>query len=332
MAAADLPPRLGYACISMTERAKGVFCSRTVRLQTVVAADGTVDIARLQDLARENIADLLSILNHNDSWGCRFFRITSNLFPHWGNPRLGASARYDIGFAEPLLRACGDYARKRKMRITAHPGQFAQLGAQDPAIVAQTYTDLGLHARVFAMMGLTPEDGSCMVIHGGGVYGDKDAALRRFAQTFAAMPAETRQYVVLENDEFNYSLWDLLPFCEREGIPLVVDYFHHSVWSRRNGGEYAAVYGVMDRVVGTWRRRGLRPKCHYSEQRPNSRDGAHSDCIEAIPDEILRLAGEHGIDIMLEVKDKDTCARMVLDRQFEKYTDADGMLCWRPKV
>lgn len=322
---ASTQPRIGYACISTEMRAKGVFCSRTARVATVTP-DGRVDVSALIDLARQNVADLQTILEYNLTWGCRFFRITSNLFPHWGNPKLGASAHYDLEFARSGLRAAGDYARAHGMRITAHPGQFAQMGSADPAILAQTYTDLGLHARVFEMMGLTPQDGTCMVIHGGGVWGDKDAALRRFADAYERMPAATRQYIVLENDEFNYSVYDLLPFCERVGIPFVIDFFHHAVWSRRNDSPYEAIYGLSDRIVATWR--GRRPKCHYSEQAPDGRDGAHSDTIGPIPREILAFARVYCADIMLEVKEKDTVAKAVLARHFRQVVGADGAPDW----
>lgn len=347
MQAGDRPIRLGYACISIPMRERDIFCSRTVRLATVVGPAG-VDVERLMQLARANVADLERILHYNEEWGCRFFRITSNLFPHMGNPLLwkgaggntglkadaGANVRaehlIDAGLLADLARI-GSWARGRGMRLTMHPGQFAQLAAPDPAVFDQTVIDLRLHAETLMALGVTPErDGACMVIHGGGVWGDKDAALARWASGYARLDTAISQYIVLENDEFNYSVWDLLPLCERLRIPFVLDWFHHSVWCRRNGEDFNAIWGVMDRIVGTWRARGIRPKCHYSEQRPDSRDGAHSDSIEAIPAEILRVCVTYGIDIMLEVKDKDICMKAVLERQFVKNVGADGRVTWSP--
>lgn len=330
-------PRIGYACISAVLRDNGIFCSRTVRLASVISRetgsgcpedDPVVDVARLIALSNANIADLETILKYNDSWGCRFFRITSNLFPHMGNPKL--PIEYSIDHARPELGRIGKWAKSRGMRLTMHPGQFAQLGAESETVLAQTVVDLTIHADILAALGYSPEDGAAVVIHGGGVYGDKESTLRRFAKSFAALPRDVSKYIVLENDEFNYSIHDLLPFCEANRIPLVVDFFHHSVWSRRAGGDADALYNevwpLMDRVASTWRSRGLRPKCHYSEQKPGARDGAHSDCIERIPSRILEVAQSLGMDIMLEVKDKDVCARRILETQFKRIVDANGMI------
>lgn len=321
--------RVGYACISIPLRAQRIFCSRTVRLGTVVKED-CVDLDMLRRLSSENVEDLAKILEYNDSWGCRFFRITSNLFPHMGNPKLPAD--YNFDFLRPRLAQIGKYARDHRMRITMHPGQFAQLGAPNDAIVQQTYVDLAVQGKTLIAMGMRPvEDGACMVIHGGGVYDDKDATMRRFANAYANMDPEIAQYIVLENDEFSYSVYDLLPFCEKHSIPFVVDFFHHAVWCRRNDVPFDGIWQLMDRIVGTWRARGIKPKCHYSEQKEGTRDGAHSDSVVEIPSEILRYAVMHGIDIMLEVKDKDVCTRAVLERQFRQI-ERDGLIHWVPKT
>ena len=333
------PIRVGYACISIPMRERDILCSRTVRLATVVGPVG-VDVERLMGLARANVADLERILHYNEEWGCRFFRITSNLFPHLGNPLLwkggaGGDGRdlhiIDDGMRADLARI-GEWARGRGMRLTMHPGQFAQLAAPDPAVFDQTVVDLRLHAETLIALGVRPErDGACMVIHGGGVWGDKEAALARWAVGFGRLDPSIAEYIVLENDEFNYSVWDLLPLCEKLRVPFVLDWFHHSVWCRRNGENFDNIWSAIDRIVATWRVRGCRPKCHYSEQRPGARDGAHSDSVAEIPPEILRVCVRHGIDIMLEVKDKDLCTKAVLERQFTRTIGADGRVVWRPR-
>jgi UV DNA damage endonuclease len=81
------------------------------------------------------------------------------------------------------------------------------------------------------------------VTQGGGVHGDKEAALQRFRKHYKELSdgvkgrsvevlvsqrvfrrAHTRSIasrLVLENDEFSYSVDDLLPVCEDLNIPLV---------------------------------------------------------------------------------------------------------------
>ncbi len=55
-------------------------------------------------------------------------------------------------------------------------------------------------------------------------------------------------------------------------------------------------------IVDTWNNR--KPVMHISEQRQNSRLGAHSDYISTLPDKFLDLILETGKSIDLEVEAK----------------------------
>lgn len=64
---------------------------------------------------------------------------------------------------------------------------------------------------------------SVMIIHGGGVFGDKPAALERFRENYKTLlPDNVKGRLVLENDEICYNVDDLLPICEELNIPLVL--------------------------------------------------------------------------------------------------------------
>jgi UV DNA damage endonuclease len=275
---------------------------------------------RARELALANIADLAKIIQFNEDRGIRFFRITSNLFPHMENPR---APPYTIEFAHDALAAVGTLARGYGHRITMHPGQFAQLGSPNPDVVDQTLRDLNSHAAILLAMGLKPTLGSVIIIHGGGTYGDAAATLERFAANFARLPATTQQFIALENDEFQYTVLDLLGLCEKIGAPLCIDFFHHQV---RNPFD---IYdsALIARVMATWRRRGIKPKCHWSNQREDARAGAHSDCVADIPARILAICTEYDADIMLEVKEKDDCVMRLLPRYFARIVNA-GRVEW----
>jgi len=80
------------------------------------------------------------------------------------------------------------------------------------------------HAELLDLIGLGPD--SVMIIHGGGIYGDKPAALARIKENIKTrLPAHVRARLVLENDEICYSAEDLLPLCEELDIPLVFGAF-----------------------------------------------------------------------------------------------------------
>jgi UV DNA damage endonuclease len=312
--------RLGYACINLQMQEEGVYCTRGMILKT--ANEKGHDYAR--KVALENCEGLLKTLMHNEKLGLRFFRITSNLFPHMGNPRL--HSQYDISFAAPILAKIGKYARDHAMRLTMHPGQFVQLGSNREDVVEQSFTELTIHADIFRAMGMTPQSGSVMIIHGGGVYGDKLETLRRWKRNFKRMPEYVRSYIAVENDEFSYSVMDLLPVCEELSIPLCVDFFHHSVQHSKQFN----IWPLMNRVLSTWKLRGIKPKCHLSQQRPDSRPGTHSDCVDEIPSTILDFAIANCVDIMLEVKQKDKCLMSILERDFTRVVN-NGRVEWYPK-
>jgi UV DNA damage endonuclease len=315
--------RIGYACISIPLRKKGVYTGRTVMLATI-KKKGSSALTLLQELSMQNITDLAAIIAYNETIGIRFFRITSNLFPHMGNPRTGVTG-YNIDFASVGLAAAGKLAREFGHRITTHPGQYTQLASPTPRVVEQSIVDLNMHANILIAMGMTPESGSVIIIHGGGRFGDAQAALLRFEQAFNTLPKATRDYISLENDEYNYSVLDLLPICERLHIPLCIDFFHHSVQHYKQFDIYDPA--LVNRVMNTWKLRGIKPKCHWSNQKPGTRAGTHGDCVRDIPAQILQIASQYSVDIMIEAKQKDKCALKVLKRHFTRRVN-NGRVEW----
>lgn len=313
--------RLGYACISIPNREKNIFCSRTLTLKSL--KEKGVEAAK--SLALKNIEDLIKIIQYNEDNGIRFLRITSNLFPHLGNPR---AVPYTMDFAKKNLQEAGNLARKYGHRITMHPGQFVQLGSPKQSVVDQSIIDLSNHAKVFEYMGLTPSMGSVMIIHGGGGYGDKPAALTRWETVYNSIPKNVREYIALENDEWTYSVMELLPLCEKNKIPLCVDYFHHKISSESHVNIFDPT--LVQRIINTWKLRSIKPKIHWSNQSPGKRKGTHSDCISDIPLDILNICIQYGVDIMMEVKLKDNCVLSIYPVYFDKINN-NGRIEWHVK-
>ncbi len=72
-------------------------------------------------------------------------------------------------------------------------------------------------------MGYTPSHENKVNIHVGGVYGDKEATLQRFAANFRRLSPGCQKRLTVENDDIpnSYSMQDLLPLHDKTGIPLV---------------------------------------------------------------------------------------------------------------
>ena len=256
----------------------------------------------LRQLALQNIEDLGRILQWNAEHGITLFRISSGLFPHIGDWQMAQDFRRvqyfrgNIDFAVPALQRVGRYAREHGMRLTFHTNPYCQLGALDDRVLRNTLFDLAVYTRVLQALGT--EDG-CIIIHGGGVYGDKAATLSRVEARVRRLPASIRRQIVFENDERHYSPFDLLPMCERLGVPFCLDVFHNAI----SADHVPLTPRLIGRVLRTWGSRT--PKFHLSDQERGGRFGAHAQTVRAVPEWLVRLGTRRRIDLMIEAKSKE---------------------------
>jgi UV DNA damage endonuclease len=272
--------RLGYACVNLTLGRT----TRSLRLATLRAQG----MAYWQQLVDENMEMLADILRWNRQQHIQVFRISSDLVP------LGSHAEVDL--------ACLSFVRAREiaelaegMRLSMHPGQYT-LPSASGHVWENSYRDLLYHTFLLERLGQTQGD---IILHGGGVYGNREASAGRICANISSLPADVRRHLRLENDERCWSVHDLLPICEATGTPLIVDNLHHSL----NGSEPLSEL-PWPRILNTWR--GLRPKVHYSEQDPSKRPGAHSEYIDAASFlAFRRQIPLDDYDVMLECKAKD---------------------------
>ncbi|KAG6869109.1 hypothetical protein C0993_001674 [Termitomyces sp. T159_Od127] len=209
--------RLGYACLNTVLRNKrptsvSVFCSRTCRLESL-KKNG---IDWVKELGKKNVEDLLTMIQWNEDNNIRLFRISSEMFPFASHGDYG----YSLDYCHRLLAEVGCLANKYGHRLTTHPGQFTQLGSPRPEVLKSSIRELEYHCEMLDRMGIGVD--GVMVIHGGGIYGDKVATVERIKRTVTELlPQNVRNRLVLENDELCYNAEDLLPICEELDIPLV---------------------------------------------------------------------------------------------------------------
>ena len=294
--------QLGFACINMELRKKHIFCGRKCILKTIE----TKGVEHLKELVQKNVDDLESLVRWNKDNGIRFMRISSELIPHYANPRAPS---FSLSFVKGKLQKIGRLARIYKQRLTFHPGQFDVLSTPDEKIFQSTMRDLSYHAEVLDLMGMDQD--SVMVVHGGGLYESKEAAIVRFIHNFHRLPENVRRRLVIEHCERCYNIEDMLYLSDETGCPVVFDTHHYTCY---NKGACKKEFKMMKearyyipKVLETWKRRGIKPKFHISEQRPDSKIGAHSDYVEVIPDYLLEIPEKYGvdIDIMIEAKMKE---------------------------
>lgn len=280
--------KIGYPCSNLRV---GCSASRTFRL-------ASFSPERLNETVNASLDCLESILRWNADNGIAYFRISSDTIPFASHSVMTVDWRAEFG--ERFARI-GELIREHDMRINCHPGQYILLNATNDEIVARSIAELEYTASLFDLMDL---DGTHkMQIHTGGVYGDKPAAIARFIERYGGLSEAIRRRLVIENDERQYTLADNLVIHQATGIPLLFDVFHHGL---HNDGESVEV--ALDRFIPTWNGHGV-PAMDYSSQNPDKQAGAHTLSIDR--DDFSRFLdqlGDRGVDIMLEIKDKENSA------------------------
>ena len=308
---------LGYAGINTVLRKKHVFMSRTCR--SITLRNSSVELAL--EMMQDNMQDLLKILKWNVKHGIKLFRMSSAFAPHITNPEFITdkhnykSLAYNPAKCRNILREIGKYARDNKLRLTFHPDPFIVLGTNNPDVLIKSKRELYFHAKILDMMGLDYE--SVIVIHGGGIYGDKPAAMARWIKAFNELPIKIKSRIVIENDEYVFNIADMLKlsrsvnyygFDKKYKIPVVFDMFHYECYNLVNGVESQPdVVDFLPKVLASWKYRTM--KMHISNQKPDAQLGAHSDYITKIPKFIYKLnvilPGVTRVDIMVEAKMKE---------------------------
>ena len=134
------------------------------------------------------------MMDWNELNGIKVFRLSSELFPHKSNSKV---EDYSFDFALDLLKQIGDKSKQYNQRLTFHPGQYNVVGSPDEKSFNQTIRDLKYHADVLDLMGV--DNNSVMVVHGGGVYGNKSETLDRWCKQFKLLPPNVQKRLVLEN-------------------------------------------------------------------------------------------------------------------------------------
>ena len=304
------PIQLGLCCLNTKLRAQKppVFASRKM----IVRCVNEKGVELLKSLIIQNLNDVITMIKWNEDNGIKVFRLSSELFPHKSNPKV---EDYTFDFALDLLKEIGNLSKKFNQRLTFHPGQYNVIGSPNDKSFKQTIRDLKYHADVLDLMGM--DQNSVMVIHGGGVYGNKVETLNRWCEQFQQLPDNVRKRLVLENCEKCFSIEDCLYVSEKVNIPVVFDTHHFECYNKLHPDEtlkYPEEY--IQEILKTWARRGIKPKFHISEQ-GTGRIGHHSDYIEEIPEYLLEIPSKYEveIDIMIEAKMKE----QAIFKLYEKY-------------
>lgn len=302
--------QLGLCClnIELREQKPTVFSSRRVTLKTLEEKG----INNLKKKIINNLNDVLTMMDWNEENGIKVFRLSSELFPHYSNKK---AEDYTLDFATDLLKEIGIKSKKLNQRITFHPGPFNCLASPSENVIEHTITDLKYHADMLDLMEL--DENSVMVIHGGGVYKNKEETIKRWCDNYLKLPENIKKRLVLENCERNFSIVDCLKISNTVNVPIVFDTHHYTCYNQLHPDEnFEKPEYYISLILNTWKNRNIKPKFHVSEQ-GKGKCGHHSDYVENLPEYLLEIPIKYNtdIDIMIEAKKKEKAIKKL----YEKY-------------
>lgn len=253
----------------------------------------------------------------------RMYRMSSDIAPYVTHPDM-PQFHNQVREAESELRALGRRANADGVRLSFHPSQYTILNSADTELNRKSVLDIESQATILDLMEAGPE--GCVIVHTGGVYGDKTSAMERWVATYKALPDASRRRLVLENDDISYNAGDILSIHERTGVPCVFD-FHHFCCNNPDGLNMAE---TAVKFLKTWPA-GVRPKVHFSSPRTEMRElkrrnrktkklekvllppvwTGHADYNDPFGfiEAMRKLPPEIAFDVMIEAKSKDLALR-----------------------
>ena len=192
-------------------------------------------------------------------------------------------------------------------RLCTYRPQFTQLGSPRKSVIDNALRDLEYHSELLSLLKLPPQQDrdAVMILHLGGVFGDKEATLERFRENYKRLSPEIKKRLVLENDDVSWSVHDLLPLCEELNIPMVLDFHHNNIIfdSEHIREGTKDIIDLYPRILATWKRKNITPKMHYSEPTPAAITGRqrrkHNPRVTTLP------PCPSDMDLMIEAKDKE---------------------------
>lgn len=282
--------RIGYACV--------VEAVPTIKLKSCTLKKATQE--NLREIIKHNLDMLDKALDYNNENNIKLFRISSDIIP------LASHPLFDFNWKEEFIQELallGKKTRDYNIRLSMHPGQYTILNSNNDEVVKKAIMDLIYHCDFLDLLGL--DSSNKIIIHIGGVYGDKESAIQRFIDNYLSLDQKIKNRLVIENDDKLFNINDVYRIGNLYNIPVVFDNLHHFI----NNTEYLSDDYWINLCKSTWKTNDGVQKIHYSQQAKNKKNGAHSKTI--LTHEFMNFTNSlstNELDIMLEVKDKNISA------------------------
>lgn len=272
--------------------------SKTLTFARYSALPKEERMEKLKLVTAQNLHHTKRILYYNIAHEIELYRLSSSLVPLATHPEV----MWD--FITPFQNdweELGKLIQQFNLRVSFHPNQFTLFTSPREEVTMNAVKDMNYHYQMLEAMNAL--DRGLINIHIGGAYGDKNKSLNQFHQNLKKLPNEIKKRITLENDDKTYDVPETLITCERENIPMVLDYHHYMA---NKGQDELPLY--LHRIFKTWDSFHSVPKVHISSPKSDQSYRAHADFVSldfVLP--FLKMAKElnQDFDIMIEAKQKN---------------------------
>lgn len=287
--------RFGLCCIFRNEPIH----FRQTTAKALLALSEKERLKKLSTICLENANSLVKALETVHRFGIGAFRVSSQFLPRYTHPVVGYTLDSLPEFESIVasLEKVNQFHKEWNIRLSFHPDQFVLLSSPSAEITKKSIAELDYQAMLAEMIGA-----DVINIHAGGVYGDKQAALKRLGENFRYLPERVQSRLTIENDDVSYTVEDLLPVCHELKLPFIYDVHHHRC--KRDG---LTVGKATQFCIETWQTAN-RGEAYFHLSSPKNgwqcKDPKpHADYIETkdIPDSWLDL--EATVDIEAKAKE-----------------------------
>ena len=253
---------------------------------------------KLKSITAQNLHHTKRIMYYNIAHEIELYRLSSAIVPLATHPEV----MWD--FYSPFKNEwaeIGELIQKFNLMVSFHPNQFTLFTSSKKEITINAIKDMQYHFNMLKAMNAL--NTGLINIHIGGAYGDKNAALNRFHQNLRQLPKEIQKHMTLENDDKTYNVRETLTTCEKENIPMVLDYHHYMA-----NKEEDDLHLFLQRIFNTWNATNIVPKVHISSPKSDQAFRSHADSVSldfVLP--FLKMAKKlnQDFDVIVEAKQKN---------------------------
>ncbi|AXI08103.1 UV DNA damage repair endonuclease UvsE [Oceanobacillus zhaokaii] len=261
---------------------------------------------KLKYITAQNLHHTKRILYYNIAHEIDIYRFSSTLVPLATHPEV----MWD--FLTPFKNEweeIGNIVKHFNLRVSFHPNQFTLFTSPREEVTINAIISMDYHFKMLNAMNVL--DTGLINIHIGGAYGDKAKSLNRFYKNLKKLPKEIKKHMTLENDDKTYDVQETLLACEKENIPMVLDYHHYMANNVEND-----LANYLNRIFNTWNNVDIVPKVHISSPKSENAYRSHADFVSldfVLP--FLKMAKElnQDFDIMIEAKQKNLAMQKLVE-------------------